>query len=103
MIVAGGDGTVNEAARELVNTQLSLVSSLRVGQRTCKDLGIPIDTEKALDMSCEEHTRSIDYGTANGHIFFVPVGSGLMHLLAIGSLMSVREVRWVMLETCWKA
>ena len=77
VIVAGGDGTVNEAARELVNTPTILgIIPLGSGNGLARDLGIPIDAEKALDIVVQEHTRSIDYGTANGHIFFCTCGFG---------------------------
>lgn len=77
VIIAGGDGTVNEAARELVNTSTTLgIIPLGSGNGLARDLGIPIDAEKALDIVLQGHTRSIDYGTANGHIFFCTCGFG---------------------------
>ena len=77
VIVAGGDGTVNEAARELINTSTTLgIIPLGSGNGLARDLGIPIDAEKALDIVLREHRRSIDYGIANGHIFFCTCGFG---------------------------
>lgn len=77
VIVAGGDGTVNEAARELVNTSTVLgIIPLGSGNGLARDLGIPIDAEKALDIVLKDSTRAIDYGTANGHIFFCTCGFG---------------------------
>lgn len=77
VIVAGGDGTVNEAARELVNTSTILgIIPLGSGNGLARDLGIPIDAEKALDIVMKGHSRTIDYGTANGHIFFCTCGFG---------------------------
>ena len=77
VIVAGGDGTVNEAARELVNTSTALgIIPLGSGNGLARDLGIPIDAEKALDIVLKDSTRAIDYGTANGHIFFCTCGFG---------------------------
>lgn len=77
VIVAGGDGTVNEAARELVNTPTTLgIIPLGSGNGLARDLGIPIDPEKALDIVLREHRRPIDYGIANGHIFFCTCGFG---------------------------
>lgn len=77
VIVAGGDGTVNEAARELVNTSTALgIIPLGSGNGLARDLGIPIDAEKALDIVLKDSTRAIDYGTANGHVFFCTCGFG---------------------------
>ncbi len=77
VIVAGGDGTVNEAARELINTPVTLgIIPLGSGNGLARDLGIPIDAEKALEIMLQGHVRAIDYGTANGHIFFCTCGFG---------------------------
>ncbi len=77
VIVAGGDGTVNEAARELINTSTTLgIIPLGSGNGLARDLGIPIDAEKALEIVLREHRRPIDYGIANGHIFFCTCGFG---------------------------
>lgn len=77
VIAAGGDGTVNEVARELVNTDTILgILPLGSGNGLARDLGIPIDIEKALEIIINAHTRKIDYGVANGHIFFCTCGFG---------------------------
>jgi YegS/Rv2252/BmrU family lipid kinase len=77
VIAAGGDGTVNEVARALVNTDTILgILPLGSGNGLARDLGIPMDTEKALGIILSGHTRSIDYGIANNHIFFCTCGFG---------------------------
>jgi len=77
VIAAGGDGTVNEVARALVNTDITLgILPLGSGNGLARDLGIPMDIEKALDIILQGHTRAIDYGIANGHIFFCTCGFG---------------------------
>lgn len=77
VIAAGGDGTVNEIARELVNTDTTLgILPLGSGNGLARDLGIPIDIEKALAIIINANTRTIDYGVANGHIFFCTCGFG---------------------------
>lgn len=77
VIVAGGDGTVNEVAKALVhtNTTLGIIPS-GSGNGLARELGIPIDTEKAIGIILQAHTRTIDYGIANGHIFFCTCGFG---------------------------
>lgn len=77
VIAAGGDGTVNEVARALVNTDTTLgILPLGSGNGLARDLGIPMDTEKALDIILRGNTRTIDYGIANDHIFFCTCGFG---------------------------
>lgn len=77
VIAAGGDGTVNEVARALVDTDTTLgILPLGSGNGLARDLGIPIDTEKALEIILKGDIRTIDYGVANGHIFFCTCGFG---------------------------
>ena len=77
VLVAGGDGTVNEVAKVLVhtNTTLGIIPS-GSGNGLARELGIPMDPEKAIDIILRAHTRTIDYGVANGHIFFCTCGFG---------------------------
>lgn len=77
VLVAGGDGTVNEVAKALVhtNTTLGIIPS-GSGNGLARELGIPMDPEKAIDIILRAHTRTIDYGIANGHIFFCTCGFG---------------------------
>ncbi|HAR38194.1 MAG: lipid kinase [Bacteroidetes bacterium GWD2_45_23] len=77
VIAAGGDGTVNEVARALVNTSTTLgILPLGSGNGLARDLGIPMDAEKALGIILRGNTRTIDYGIANDHIFFCTCGFG---------------------------
>ncbi len=77
VIAAGGDGTVNEIARELINTDITLgILPLGSGNGLARDLGIPIDIEKALDIILNANTRTIDYGIANEQVFFCTCGFG---------------------------
>lgn len=77
VLVAGGDGTVNEVAKPLVHTDTTLgIIPSGSGNGLARELGIPLDTEKAIDIILRQHTRTIDYGIANGHIFFCTCGFG---------------------------
>jgi diacylglycerol kinase (ATP) len=77
IIAAGGDGTVNEIARTLVDTETVLgILPLGSGNGLARDLGIPIDNEKAMDIILQENVRKIDYGVVNDHIFFCTCGFG---------------------------
>ena len=77
VITAGGDGTVNEVARELINSDTVLgILPYGSGNGLARELGIPLDSEKAIKIILNAHTRTIDYGVANDHIFFCTCGFG---------------------------
>lgn len=77
VITAGGDGTVNEVARELINSETVLgILPYGSGNGLARELGIPLDSEKAIKIILNAHTRTIDYGVANDHIFFCTCGFG---------------------------
>ena len=77
VITAGGDGTVNEVARELINCDTVLgILPYGSGNGLARELGIPLDSEKAIEIILSAHTRTIDYGVANDHIFFCTCGFG---------------------------
>src|SRR5690554_303071 len=77
VITAGGDGTVNEVARELINSDTVLgILPYGSGNGLARELGIPLDTEKTLNIILNANTRVIDYGIANDHIFFCTCGFG---------------------------
>ena len=91
VITAGGDGTVNEVARELINCDTVLgILPYGSGNGLARELGIPLDSEKAIEIILSAHTRTIDYGVANDHIFFCTCGLGSMHLLVTDLLMRKR-------------
>ncbi len=77
VITAGGDGTVNEVAKKLVNTDTILgIIPFGSGNGLARELGISMDAEKAIDVILQGNTRTIDYGVANEHIFFCTCGFG---------------------------
>lgn len=77
VITAGGDGTVNEVAKTLVNSDTTLgIIPFGSGNGLARELSIAMDPEKAIDIILKGNTRRIDYGVANGHIFFCTCGVG---------------------------
>lgn len=83
VIVAGGDGTVNEVARALINTDTILgIIPFGSGNGLARELGISMDTKKAIRIILREHTRTIDYGIANDHTFFCTCGVGFDALIS---------------------
>lgn len=77
VVAVGGDGTVNEVARALVNTDTTLgIIPLGSGNGLARDLGIPVKPEKALQILTEGNIIKMDYGVANDKIFFCTCGVG---------------------------
>ena len=77
VIAVGGDGTVNEVARALVESPSVLgIVPMGSGNGLARDLTIPMDTRKALEVICEGNVRTIDYCKANNRIFFCTCGLG---------------------------
>jgi YegS/Rv2252/BmrU family lipid kinase len=78
LIVAGGDGSVTEAAHALVGTETSLaVVPGGTGNLLALNLGIPSDPEAAMHLALTGAERPLDAGRANGATFLVAAGMGL--------------------------
>lgn len=83
VIAIGGDGTVNEVARGLVGSKTILgIVPLGSGNGLARDLGIPVNVQKAFEIIKEENVIDIDYGIANDRIFFCTCGMGFDALVA---------------------
>ena len=77
VIAAGGDGTVNETARALCDTDVALgIIPCGSGNGLARHLGIPIDPLSAVKIIAENHIVDSDYGSVNGHPFFCTFGVG---------------------------
>lgn len=77
VIAAGGDGTVNETARALCDTEVVLgIIPCGSGNGLARHLGIPIEPEAAVKIIAENHIVDSDYGSVNGHPFFCTFGVG---------------------------
>jgi YegS/Rv2252/BmrU family lipid kinase len=77
VVAVGGDGTVNECASALQgsNTALGIIP-MGSGNGLARDLGIPMDVKKALQVLNQPTTTRIDCGWANGNLFFCTCGVG---------------------------
>lgn len=83
VVAVGGDGTVNEVGGTLVGSDTALgIIPMGSGNGLGRDLNIPIDVKKALEIIMEENVVSIDYGLANGKAFFCTCGVGFDALVA---------------------
>lgn len=73
----GGDGTINETARSLINTNTALaIIPCGSGNGLARHLHIPMTYSKAIELINECHTDIIDYGIVNGNPFFCTCGMG---------------------------
>ena len=77
VVAVGGDGTVNEVARAIVesNTALGIIPC-GSGNGLARHLMRPMNVKKCLQVinKCEIH--SLDYGKINEHCFFCTCGMG---------------------------
>jgi diacylglycerol kinase family enzyme len=70
VVAGGGDGTVNAVASALVDTECALgVLPTGTLNHFAKDLGIPLDLEKASEVIALGVVRKVDVGEVNGRIF----------------------------------
>jgi YegS/Rv2252/BmrU family lipid kinase len=77
VVAVGGDGTVNEIARGLINTNVSLgIIPAGSGNGLARHLAIPMNTKQAIQQLNNSETVKIDYGIVNGQPFFCTCGTG---------------------------
>ena len=78
MVVAvGGDGTVNEVARALVESQTALgIIPCGSGNGLARHLMLPMNAKKAIEIINRNEIHELDYGIINGHPFFCTCGMG---------------------------
>jgi diacylglycerol kinase (ATP) len=82
VVAAGGDGSINEIASELVNTQVALgILPMGSGNGLAYKLNIPLDITKALHYINRYYIQSIDVGTMNDRYFFSTAGMGFEALI----------------------
>ncbi|MBL3657981.1 diacylglycerol/lipid kinase family protein [Fulvivirga sediminis] len=78
MIVAvGGDGTINEIAGPLINSETTLgIIPLGSGNGLARHLKIPLNTKKAISLLNDQHSKKIDTINFNNDIFVNVAGVG---------------------------
>ena len=78
VIVCGGDGTINSAAKGVLETGLPLgIMPMGTANDLARTLHIPDDLERAANVIIGGHTTRIDLGEVNGHPFFNVASMGL--------------------------
>ena len=76
-IVAGGDGTVNEAANAISGTPAAMaIIPCGSGNGLARSLGIPPDFREAAMVAARGRKLTIDRGEANGRPFYCTFGMG---------------------------
>ncbi len=82
VVAIGGDGTVNEVARGLVNRRTKLgIIPVGSGNGLARHLKIPISYQKAAEVIMKENVQKIDAGKINDQIFFCTAGLGFEALI----------------------
>ena len=77
VIVAGGDGTVNEVATALCDSGVALgIIPSGSGNGLARHLEIPVDMNFSLDVIAENNIVACDYATVNDRPFFCTFGVG---------------------------
>lgn len=94
VIVCGGDGTINCAARGLMETRLPMgLLPMGTANDLARTLGIPLPLDRAADVIIAGQTNAIDVGTVNDHPFFNVASLGLSADLARGLTRETKQ-RW---------
>lgn len=77
VLAVGGDGTVNEIARAMIHSDAILgIIPKGSGNGLARELHIPMEAKKAIDLIVKGHVTTIDCCRANGRVFFCTCGVG---------------------------
>jgi diacylglycerol kinase (ATP) len=77
IIAVGGDGTINEIAGKLLNTDAALgIIPCGSGNGLARHLKIPLDTVAAIRLLNKSRIMKMDSGNVNGKAFFCTSGIG---------------------------
>lgn len=92
IVAVGGDGTVNEIAKALINTRTPLgILPLGSGNGLARHLGIPLTLKSSLNKLFKGSEICIDNGYINGIPFFCTAGIGFDAY--VGQLFSQQSTR----------
>lgn len=77
VVAVGGDGTVNEVGRSLINTKSALgILPCGSGNGLARHLNLPMNLKKCIDILNCYDVKALDYGIINDHPFFCTCGMG---------------------------
>jgi len=73
VVAVGGDGTVNEVAKGVIGTSMSMgIIPTGSGNGLARHLRIPMNVAKAIEVINGGNVISIDHGTINDTLFSAP-------------------------------
>ena len=82
IVAAGGDGTVNAVAAEVIASNKTLgVLPLGTLNHFARDLGIPLDLQAAAHTIVAGHTTEVDVGEVNNRVFLNNSSLGLYPMI----------------------
>ncbi len=77
VVAIGGDGTINEVGRALVNSDTAMgIIPCGSGNGLARHLMLPMDIRKSIQVLNSQEIHSLDYGVIDGHPFFCTCGMG---------------------------
>lgn len=77
IVAVGGDGTINEVARALINTEAALgIIPLGSGNGFARHFNFPLNSRKALNILLTKNIHKVDVGMLNDRPFFCTSGLG---------------------------
>lgn len=77
VVAVGGDGTVNEVARAIINSQTALgIIPCGSGNGLARHLMLPLNVKKSIEVINYGEIHNLDYGVINSHPFFCTCGMG---------------------------
>lgn len=77
VVAIGGDGTVNEVARSIINSDTALgIIPCGSGNGLARHLMLPLDVGNAINVINRHNVHELDYGVINGFPFFCTCGMG---------------------------
>ena len=102
-IVAGGDGTVQAAARELAGSDVVLgILPFGTYMNVAHGLGVPLEPLPAATLIARGHVGRADAGVVHDHLFFETAGIGLDAEL-VGAARHAERKRWrLALRRMWR-
>lgn len=83
VVAVGGDGTVNEVACGLRDSETAMgILPVGSGNGFARHLNIPMHINRAIEMLNHSEPIRVDYGLANEHMFVSTCGTGFDALIA---------------------
>ncbi|OAV67995.1 Diacylglycerol kinase [Bacteroidales bacterium Barb6XT] len=77
ILAVGGDGTINEVAKSMMHSEAVLgIIPQGSGNGLARELHIPMDVKRALEVIVKGKVSTIDSCTANDRVFFCTCGVG---------------------------